>query len=285
MVEMIGKMGFCMIPSLLIGSGVGWLISQMIQEKKTILELDILRETLKERDRQFKNLEENYSIQEVKLNKVTDEGIVTRHQLLQKSNLLRKTSDEFHRNQSRLENLEKLEEEKSKLIEELTRLKILLEEKNKTIQGFEEVLIKADNIIANPNKKYAPIDPKKSNLLEFEIEKLKKVVQERNRKILYYEKEIEKLKEKNKKNETAESFLISRDQFKEIEKRLIEFKDRIEILKEENAQLLEAHQNRKGLRKTLFSKVTQFTQRTKSIIKNPSLEKNSSEEQQELKNI
>ncbi len=285
MVEVIGKMGFCMVPSLLIGGGIGWLISKMIQEKKTVLELDILRETLKERDRQFKNLEESHSIQEVKLNKVTDEGIITRHQLLQKSNLLRKTSDDFHKNQSRLENLERLEEEKSKLIEELTQLKTLLEEKNKIIDGFEEVLIKADNVISNNEKKLSPIDPKKTTLLEFEIEKLKKIVAERNRKILHYEKEIKKLKTKNKKSEAEESFLISRDQFKEIEKRLIEFKDRIEILKEENAQLLESKQNKNTIRNTLFSKMGKFMKKGKTIIDNPSLETNSSEGQQELKNI
>ena len=285
MVEVIGKMGFCMVPSLLIGSGIGWFISKMLQEKKTILELDILRETLKERDRQFKNLEENYNIQEVKLNKVTDEGIVTRHQLLQKSNLLRKTSDEFHKNQSRLENLERLEEEKSKLIEELTQLKTLLEEKNKTIDDFEEVLIKADSVISSNEKKLSPIEPKKTTLLEFEIEKLKKIVAERNRKILHYEKEIEKLKAKNKKSETEESFLISRDQFKEIEKRLIEFKNRIEILKEENAQLLEAQQNKNRIRNTLFSKMSKLMQKSKSMINNPPLETNASDGQQELKNI
>ncbi len=277
-------MSYCMVPSLLVGGGVAWVLSKMVQERQRIMEIEVLRETLEVRDRQFKKLQERYQNQEIKLNKITDEGIVTRHQLLQKSNLLRKTSDRLYRLQSQLENLERLEQEKSKLIEELTRLKTLLEEKNRTIKEFEAVLIKADNLLSKQhlNHPKSSINLQKHQLLEFEIEKLKKLVAERNRKILQYEKEIQALKEEQQNDE---SFLISKDQFREIEKRLIEYKSRIEILEAENQSLIDAKVPKNRLKEGISSNLQTWLHRAKGLLTNQEFEANSLKRQQELNNI
>ncbi|NEW61272.1 hypothetical protein GSY74_08245 [Sulfurovum sp. bin170] len=75
------------------------------------------------------------------LNRLIDEGIVCRHQLLQKSNFLRKKSDELYRVQKRLEEvkskeiLEKPKEKNSNdnLFEEIKKMGNTIEEKDKTI--------------------------------------------------------------------------------------------------------------------------------------------------------
>jgi len=284
MLEFVQKLGFCVVPSLLVGGSIAWVLSKLHQEKQRVVEIDVLKESLATRDHQFKKLQERYQRQTLKLNKVTDEGIVTRHQLLQKSNLLRKNADQLHRLQSQLDNLEQLEEEKSKLIEELTRLKTLLEEKNKTIKEFEAVLVKADHLLAHQKEQSPSLNQERDRLLEFEIEKLKKLVSERNQKILHYEKEIEHLKNEQKRPES--SFLISHDQFKEIEKRLIEYKSRIEILEAENQQLVATHLSKPLLtRNKLQSNMATWAQKAKQMLNSNHFETNPTGRQQELNNI
>ncbi len=267
MIELIKDMGFCMVPSLLVGGGIGWLILSMVKEKRGVMQIEVLEETLEARDHQFQILESNYMKQQQKINKLTDEGIVVRHQLLQKSNLLRKVSDELYKAQSRLEKLENYDKE-------LKNLKDIIAEKNQTIEELEEVLMKADNLISKEEDRDIQIE----NPLLFEIEKLKKVIDQKDQ-------QLKELEDKSRVR-SEESFLITHDQFQEIEKRLIEYKEKIDILTKENEQLAKG---RKGdgeiAPNRLLGKVGALFSRSKERIHKNIFDPNPLGKQQELKKI
>jgi DNA repair exonuclease SbcCD ATPase subunit len=141
-----------------------------------------------------------------KLDKIVLDSIVCKSQLLETSNSLRKKADEVYRAEEELSNIkekishiEKIENRNRELLREVSKLK-------------QEV--------GNGGK---------DSKLADEIERLKKIIEERDRK-------IEAMKEKDKMEE-LEYYKITKDQFQQIEKILKEYKEKIDVLERENSRL------------------------------------------------
>jgi chromosome segregation ATPase len=200
MMELIEKAGFCFVVSLLIGSLLTLIILKLSKKRTNHLKVDTLNSNINEKEKAMKRLEASYSKKKNQLNRLIDEGIVCRHQLLQKSNFLRKKSDELYRVEERLDKMK----QKIAMVEDIeSRNRILLNQISK---------LKKDS---NP-KQYS------NSALSKEIKRLGKIIDERNQ-------DIENLKDSA--IDRKETYIeLSKDQFHQIEKQLKEYKKKLELL-------------------------------------------------------
>jgi len=177
------KLELYLIIVSLLGLIIGWFSSKEFFRRADIKKIKSLNSTIQEREVCLKNLEIDCSQKQNKLDRLIDESILCKHELLQKSNLLRKKSDELYKIQKELNSKYIPREKRPKDIQELQRLRT--------------IIIKKDKLIENIKKEYSQnIQKRNSSYIE-----------------------------------------ISKDQFQQIEKRLKEYKNRADILEEENARL------------------------------------------------
>ena len=221
--------------ALLIGVIVGWYVNSVMQQKESMVELDILQKHYEDKESQVKKLKDDYFSQKRSLDRLTDEGIVCRHQLLQKSKFLTKTSDELFRLKNRLREVKCIERERNLLKHKVAELNIQLNEKEHELKEFEKILLKADTLISegSVDKEQEKYERHIIVTLESEVCRLKNLIDRKdqtitrlNKKLMSAYEESENLKENH--------IVISRDQFSEIEKQMAKYTERIEKLEEEN---------------------------------------------------
>ena len=111
-----------------LGLIIGWFISKEFFRKKDINRIESLSNTINEREIYLKNLENDCAEKQNKLDRLIDESILCKHELLQKSNLLRKKSDELYKIQKGLDN-------NSYDTQELQRLRMIIIKKDKLIEN------------------------------------------------------------------------------------------------------------------------------------------------------
>lgn len=260
MIELIAKIGFFLAVAMLIGMGVGWFISDVMKKKSTILEVKSLRSTIYARDKQLKSLENNLSIQKTQLYKMTDEGIVNRHNLLKQSNIIRKQSDELYMIQDKLGQIKAMEKDKVACLQSIMELSLRLKERESKVDEYEKEFLLAKNI--SGDEKHVNIE---ENALKLEIEKLKELLEESRSKL------------------SDDDMIISKDQFKHIEKEFIVFKNKVDILEKENRELRSLLENSQQQSNGLINKIS-----TVFISKNSNQKKNIDiklQKQQKIKQV
>ncbi len=193
---MVESIGFCLVVALFLGLVIAWFLPKRgainVAESKS----QGLNGIISEKEKRLDELESAYIEKKNQLDRLVDEGIVCRHQLLQKSNFLRKKSDELYRVQEKLERV-----------------------KEKIAQIDERV------------EKESPKNQADNNELSIEIKRLGDIIDERDKSIALLKSNIQEL--------TDENYLqISKDQFKQIEKKLKDYSNKVEILENENSKLL-----------------------------------------------
>jgi len=195
---------------------ISWFIARQFIERHNRLKIKVLNSTITQEEKIVDKLEVAYMETKHQLERLIDEGIVCRHQLLQKSNSLRKKSDELYRTQiklksmeSKIKELKSLEESNRKLMDQISELEKFLNDDSSTGDG---------------------------SLID-KVHRLEK-----------------SLKKRSKSEKSAVDHLsISKDQFEQIEKRLQEYKEKAEILEAENIQLISANKSKKESK--LFKKM------------------------------
>jgi chromosome segregation ATPase len=194
----------------LIGVSIGIFLSNLFLKKRFKTKLELLNRNIKEKERCLVELENECDSKRDKLDKIVIDSIICKAELLHASNSLRKKSDELYRVQDKLDNIkhrvaniEKIEQKNRQLINELSKLK----EKNKELESSSQ----------------------NSMLLE-ESERLKKIIQERD-------KELDTI-HKREEEEKLHFFKISKDQFKQIENRLKEYKTKSDKLEKEHVRFI-----------------------------------------------
>ncbi|MCH9740043.1 MAG: hypothetical protein K0U38_04270 [Epsilonproteobacteria bacterium] len=233
MIEMIAKITLWLAIALLIGVMIGWFISNIIKEKENFLEMETLEKSLEEKSKKLREVESHAIGKKLRIDKLIDEGIVCRHELLQKSNFLRKASDELFKIQDKLEHVQVLEKEKSELLRKVSEQNIMINEQKSEIAEFEKVVMKADALIA---KREDSQNSSTEHEMEFEVQKLKKLIDEQEKKIDFYKNELEVSKELERKSLKTHIYM-SKDQFNEIEKQLLAYKRENDALKVATNQL------------------------------------------------
>ncbi len=222
--ELIAKIGFFLAVAMLIGMGIGWFLSDMMRKKSILLETKSLKSTIHARDKQLKALEENLSLQKTQLFKMTDEGIVSRHNLLKQSNTIRRQSDELFMIQDKLADIKVMERDKTECLKGIMELSLQLKEREDELHQYkkEHILSKNTNL-KNSNLQavvnFSEKNTSKESALKQEVADLKLLLEESHLKL------------------SDEDMIISKDQFQHIEKEFIIYKEKIEILKNENKVL------------------------------------------------
>ena len=122
------KIELYLIAVSFLGLIIGWFISKEFFRKKDINRIESLSNTINEREIYLKNLEIDCAEKQNKLDRLIDESILCKHELLQKSNLLRKKSDELYKIQKGLDN-------NSYDTQELQRLRMIIIKKDKLIEN------------------------------------------------------------------------------------------------------------------------------------------------------
>jgi len=177
------KLELYLIIVSLLGLIIGWFASKEFYRRADIKKIKSLNSTIQEREVYLKNLEIDCDEKQTKLDRLIDESILCKHELLQKSNLLRKKSDELYKIQKELNRKHIPRENRVNDTQELQRLRTLIIEKDKLIESMKK-------------EHSQNIQKRNSSYIE-----------------------------------------ISKDQFQQVEKRLKEYKNRADILEEENARL------------------------------------------------
>ncbi len=229
MIELIITIGLYLAMALLIGVSIGWFFSKILGHKKNQLEIKVLDSTINEQDRMIERLSSHQQNQQQEIERLINEGLVCRHESLKKSNTLRKKSDELYKAKDKLAQVNKIEKERLKLAKELALLHVTINEKDIELRELESVFLK-DEI---PVKKHEVEERDlKVEHLEVEVKRLEKVLNKKESETRHFNEN-----ELTKTPIDEDCLMVSKDQFKEIEKRLIEYKSRADKLESRNSEL------------------------------------------------
>jgi chromosome segregation ATPase len=175
---MVESISFCLVVALLLGLVIAWFLPKKsttnIKESKS----QTLNSIITEKEKRVEELESAYIEKKNQLNRLVDEGIVCRHQLLQKSNVLRKKSDELYRVQEKLDRVKekiayienkiskqkesKEESSSSELSIEIKRLKDIIAKRDKSITVLKSSIeeLTNDNYIQISKDQFEQIEKK-----------------------------------------------------------------------------------------------------------------------------
>lgn len=260
MTELIMKMILCLALALLLGFIIGWLLSKLFTRKKNNETLDTLGVSLEAKNKQLEELEEEYKTEKLKVFQFTNENRELKGKVLQKTNLLEEKATRVLEVQKELDsvhstNSDKHQEHNVALLEKITTLENSLIKKDREVDEYDKVLIKAEETIAEKERLLSKKDESAnffsqnvvgsvsksdSTELEEEVEKLSLLNEEKSNSIVLYQDTITELEKELKLyslNGENSEFVISKDQFTHIEDQLVEYQKEIVILKEKNKAL------------------------------------------------
>ena len=198
---------------------IGWFTSREFFRQKDINNLKSLHSIINEKEICLKNLELDCSKKQNKLDRLIDESIICKHELLQKSNLLRKKSDELYKIQKELN---------------------IIRDKISKVETVTNKKLENESIIRN----------NKSNDAQ-ELQRLRTIIIKKDKLI------------ENRKKNSSSYFEISKDQFKQIEKRLKEYKEKADRLEEENTRLVLLNSSKKEF--SFFKKINYSISNIKDV--------------------
>lgn len=279
MIELIAKIGFFLAVAMLIGMGIGWFLADVMRKKSILLETKSLKSTIHERDKQLKALEENLSLQKTQLFKMTDEGIVSRHNLLKQSNMIRRQSDELFMIQDKLAQIKVMERDKTECLKGIMELSLQLKEREDELHQYEKEYLLSKNTQRQPVINFSENNAHKNNVSKNNISKNN----------LYEEsalkQEVEDLKlllEESHLKLSDEDMIISKDQFKHIEKEFVVYKEKVELLEKKNKELTYLLKNSQQKSGSVIGKLTALIPFKSDRRKNIDIK---FQKQQELKQV
>jgi chromosome segregation ATPase len=206
MLALMIKMALCLLGALVLGFIIGWLLSKNLTTKKYLKKINKLTNNLLTSEDAVKKLKE------INLNREEDLKTMMTKNKKNEAELERKTQSIWRiqrkltaSEQSLTENLNAKEYNQS-LFQKNIELERLLEQKSKEMSGFEGVLIKAEEMI-----------------------------EERDKKII----ELEQEHKKEHSEEEFEELIMTKDQFSYIEVQLSEYQKEIAHLQDINKKLEE----------------------------------------------
>ncbi len=228
MIELIIKMTFWLLASMVLGLFVGWLLFRNSSSKKYIEELDSLDAIISERNRMLDGLEKKFRNEKIRSQKFSEKLQELEDMLYEKSSMVTQLK-------TKLDSIDRLEDEHLKQrVKELERLD---RRRKKELEEFEAVLLKAEESIEKQAKEHMKIVDEltqKLDLLELDNHEKVKTIELYQDTISEFEEEL-KLYTANSKD--AE-FVISKDQFTKIEEQLEKYQEEIRVLKREKSDLL-----------------------------------------------
>ena len=205
MLELMIKMALCLLGALVLGFIVGWLLSKHVTEKKYLKRVKKLSDNLLTSEDAVKQLKEINLNREEDLKIMMNKNKKSESELEMKAQTIWRIQQKLTASEQLLKENLNAKEYNQALIEKNIELERLLEQKRKEMSGFEGVLIKAEGMIEERDKKIMQLEKVyKKEHLEEESEKLimtKDQLSYIEIQLSEYQKEITKLKNINKKLE------------------------------------------------------------------------------------
>lgn len=198
MIELIIKMALCLFGALLLGFIIGWLLSKIFTKKRHKASIDGLTNSLLKSKEAIEQQEENHlSIETMFLNEKKELSL----ELENSQNEVKKIENKVTLSEKSLKESVALKASHQSLVEKNNNFKHLYSNSKKEIEGLEHVLIKAEEVL-----------------------------EERNKKIINLQKE------NNSKTYTAkeDELVVSKDQFAQIESQLLKYQEEISRLEKLN---------------------------------------------------
>ena len=261
MTELITKMVLCLVAALLLGLLIGWLLSKIAQSKKHLLEVDVLSNTIDDRNNHIERMEKQFSEKETAHLQHTHEIRELKESLIEKSSNLTNVEHQLKTVEATVSSNQNLAKENQNLLSQVTQLKNEAEANSKELEELETVLVKAEktiedksNLLSDSAKKLATFasgvvgglavspESKSDESLQNKIEELALSNEQKETSIALYQDTIVELENELKlysTNGEEDEFVISKDQFTHIEEQLVDYQKEIKVLKEENNRLLQ----------------------------------------------
>ena len=217
MTELIVKMTFWLLLAIILGFIFGWILSRIRKNEKYEMEVDSLNSMLYERNESIDKLTHDYE-------KSTE-------MLSEKTNLLSEVEKSLEKSKNNQNSKQKHPDIKE-LIQEIELLKKIDEDRKLELDEFEKVVIKAEDTLEAHNDIVQKLE-NKIELLVLENDEKMKAIDLYKETIIDFENEL-KLYTAGKEDP---EFVISKDQFVQIEEQLLEYQKEIEALKKINSEL------------------------------------------------
>jgi chromosome segregation ATPase len=150
MLELIGEMILCLIVAILLGFLIGWLFGRAMGAEEYNIDYDELSVREEEHNSEVKDLESRYNKEKRLVKECEKKNRELKGQLMQKVNLLEKTSDTLQELQQRHNSTD----DGKRLIE----LEALLKQKDAELVEFETVLIKAEQTIEKLKSSFKKVE-------------------------------------------------------------------------------------------------------------------------------
>jgi len=269
MTELIIKMVVCLIAALILGLIIGWLLSKIAQSKKHLLEIDVLGNTLEDRNNHIEMLEKQFSEKETMLLQYNHENRELKETLVHKSNNLIDMGNKLKIVEGSIDTNQNFKEENARLLEQVTQFRSEAQSKTKELEELETVLVKAEetiedksNLLSDSAKKLATFasgvvgglavssdSSASEEKLKSKIDELTLINDEKDNSIGLYQNTISELEGELKlyiTNGEEDEFIISKDQFTHIEGQLVDYQKEIKELKEDNSRLVQLSTNEKS---------------------------------------
>jgi len=215
MTELIAKMTFWLLAAIVLGFIFGWILSRIKKTEKYEIEIESLNGMLSERETKIKELTNDYE-------KSTE-------LLTQKMNLI----ESFEEEKSLREEQDNCPENEQ-LIHEVQALRKVDQERKLELNEFEKVVLKAEQRLESHQSSVEKLE-QKIELLKLENDEKIQAIELYKETIVEFENELKLYKASKDDVE----FVISKDQFLQIEEQLVEYQKEIELLKRKNSALSE----------------------------------------------
>lgn len=249
MVELVSQMVFWLVAAIILGFLIGWFFSATRENVKYGKALKEAKLEIAEKKEEIEKFEQIFQNQEKRLEALMVDYKNSKIALSDKNILLAKMKE-------RVEKAKKIQEDyalnlKNKPSDDEGSNMEVREE----LEEFEKVLLKAEETIEASNKKIKE--------LEKEIERISLENKNYKERIAEVEKEVTPYSS----NKEDEEFVITKDQFVQIEGQLVEYQKEIEALKQINSEYIqkaEKKSNSNPKESTPKVKVEQISKDSKS---------------------
>ncbi|HIP51353.1 MAG TPA: hypothetical protein EYG94_04610 [Campylobacterales bacterium] len=237
MTELMIKMTSWLVAAMVLGFIVAWLLFRTIYKRKQDEAEDTFSKAIFERNNMIDKLEKSFRNKRVMFEKLSEDLKKSEEALAEKTSLLTTLQNKVDTSSSTKNNSLKLKEKNNLLLKKIQEFEQSDIKRVKELEDFGEIVLLAEEKIEENERNYRKILKKLDNdIAHLTVENEK---HERNMNV--YQKTIVDLEESlklYKADSTEAEFIISKDQFMQIEEQLRLYQKEIKFLKSTNKELL-----------------------------------------------
>ena len=235
MTELMIKMTSWLVAAMALGFIVAWLLSRVIYKRKQRYEEDVFSAVILERNNMIKKLEKSFRNKRIMIEKLSEELEKYEEALAEKTSLVTTLQNKLENRNSNENTTLLLKEKNNLLFKKIQKLEASEIKRVKELDDFGEIVLLAEEKIEENEKNYRKILKKLNNDIEYLTSQNKK----HEKSIKAYKKTIIDLEASLKLYEADSSeieFIISKDQFVQIEEQLLEYQKEIKFLKSQTKE-------------------------------------------------